>query len=127
PYQRLPTEVTNGGDQRPRPNVIKPLRSSRRRRRKSPNGAGGVHFNQSTGRWMGRHTTDDPETGLRVGTAVYGRSEQEARRKLIEALAARQAGTRIPERDSSAGASPLLIERDQVLTKRKDGRLGAVQ
>jgi len=44
-YQRLLTEVTNGGDERPRPNVIKPLRSTCRRR-KSPNGAGGVHFNQ---------------------------------------------------------------------------------
>jgi hypothetical protein len=40
---------------------------------------------------MGRYTTDDPETGLSVRKAVYGRTEQEARAKLIEALAARQA------------------------------------
>jgi hypothetical protein len=71
----------------------KPLGSSRRRRRMSPNGAGGVYFSQSTSRWMGRYTTDDPETGIRVRKAVYGRTEQEARAKLIEALAARQAGS----------------------------------
>ena len=39
----------------------KPLGSSRRRRGKSPNGAGGVYYNQSTRRWMGRYTTEDPE------------------------------------------------------------------
>jgi integrase len=77
----------------PMPKIAKPLWSSRRRRRKSPNGAGGVYFNQSTGRWMGRYTTDDPETGLSVRKAVYGHSEQEARAKLIEALAARQTGS----------------------------------
>jgi hypothetical protein len=60
---------------------------------KSPNGAGGVYLNQSTGRWMGRYTTDDPETGLSVRKAVYGHTEQEARGKLIEALAARQTGS----------------------------------
>ena len=76
----------------------KPLRSSRRRHRKSPNGAGGVSFNQTTGRWMGRYTTDDPETGLSVRKAVYGHTEQEARAKLIEALAARQAGSLLVSR-----------------------------
>ena len=70
----------------------RPPSAARRRRRKSPNGAGGVYFNQSTGRWMGRYTTDDPETGLPVRKAVYGRTEQEARAKLITALAARQDG-----------------------------------
>lgn len=70
----------------------------RRRRRKSPNGAGGVYFNQSTGRWMGRYTTDDPETGLTVRKAVYGHSEQEARAKLITALAARQDGSLLVNR-----------------------------
>jgi hypothetical protein len=69
----------------------KPWRSSRRRRRKSANGAGGVSFNQSAGRWMG--ALHDPETGLSVRKAVYGRTEQEARAILIEALAARQAGS----------------------------------
>jgi hypothetical protein len=42
---------------------------------------------------MGRYTTDDSETGLRVRKAVYRHTEQEARAKLIAALAARQAGT----------------------------------
>src|SRR5215472_6303004 len=82
----------------PMPKVNKPLRSSRRRQRKSPNGAGGVYFNQTTGRWMGRYTTDDPETGLAVRKAVYGKTEQEARAKLIAALAARQAGTLLVNR-----------------------------
>jgi hypothetical protein len=68
----------------------KPQRTPRNRRRKSPNGAGGVYFNQVTERWMGRYTTEDPETGLPVRKAVYGRTEQEARAKLIKALAARQ-------------------------------------
>jgi hypothetical protein len=76
----------------------KPLRASRQRRRKSPNGAGGVYFNQSTGRWMGHYTTDDPETGFSVRKAVYGHTEQEARAKLIEALAARQAGSLLVRR-----------------------------
>jgi integrase len=82
----------------PMSKVTKPLRSSRRRRRKSANGAGGVYFNQTTGRWMGRYTTDDPETGLSVRKAVYGHSEQEARAKLIEALAARQTGSLLVSR-----------------------------
>jgi integrase len=68
-------------------------RRTRRRRRKSPNGAGGVYFNRTTDRWIGQYTTEDPETGLSVRKSVYGRSEQEARAKLIDALAARQNGT----------------------------------
>lgn len=71
----------------------KPPRVPIRRRRKSPNGAGGVYFNRSTDRWVGRYTTEDPETGLPVRKAVYGKTEQEARAKLIDALAARQNGT----------------------------------
>ncbi|HEY6398818.1 MAG TPA: hypothetical protein VIX82_15320 [Solirubrobacteraceae bacterium] len=51
----------------------------RKRRRKSPNGAGRVYFNQTTERWIGRYTAEDPETGLAVREAVYGRTEQEAR------------------------------------------------
>ncbi len=88
----------------------RPLRASRRRRRKSPNGAGGVYFNHSTGRWMGRYTTDDPETGLPVRKAVYGHTEQEARAKLIDALAARQAGS-------------LLVNRGRELTVRQYAEL----
>src|SRR5262245_11365152 len=75
-----------------------PTQPPRRRRRKSPNGAGGVYFNGSTNRWMGRYSTEDPETGLVVRKAVYGRTEQEARAKLIEALAARQDGTLLVNR-----------------------------
>ncbi|PZR66744.1 MAG: hypothetical protein DLM66_12620 [Candidatus Dormiibacter spiritus] len=76
-------------------------RMPRKRRRKRPNGAGGVYFNQSTWRWMGRYTTEDPETGLAVRKAVYGRTEQEARAKLIKALAARQDGTLLVGRGRS--------------------------
>jgi hypothetical protein len=78
----------------------------RKRRQKSPNGAGGVYFNQATERWMGRYTTEDPETGLAVRKAVYGRTEQEARARLIKALAARQDGT-------------LLVGRGRELTVRQ--------
>ena len=91
---------------RPTPPLSNPPHPPRRRRRKSPNGAGGVYFNQSTGRWMGRYTTDDPETGLTVRKAVYGRTEQEARSKLIAALAARQDGS-------------LLVNRGRELTVRQ--------
>jgi hypothetical protein len=84
----------------------KPQRTPCKRRRKSPNGAGGVYFNQVTERWMGRYTTEDPETGLSVRKAVYGRTEQEARGKLIKALAARQDGT-------------LLVGRGRELTVRQ--------
>ena len=92
--QRSPITVTTDA----MPKVKKPLRSSRRRRRKSANGAGGVYFNQTTERWMGRYATGDPETGLSVRKAVYGHTEQEARAKLIEALAARQAGSLLVSR-----------------------------
>src|SRR3989442_6381067 len=84
----------------------KPERTPRKRRQKSPNGAGGVYFNQATERWMGRYTTEDPETGLAVRKAVYGRTEQEARARLIKALAARQDGT-------------LLVGRGRELTARQ--------
>jgi hypothetical protein len=47
---------------------------------------------------MGRYTTDDPETGLSVRKAVYGRTEQEARAKLLDALAARQSGSLLVSR-----------------------------
>ncbi len=50
---------------------------------------------------MGRYTTEDPETGLAVRKAVYGRTEQEARAKLIKALAARQDGTLLVGRGRS--------------------------
>lgn len=86
--------------------IVETERIPRRRRRKSPNGAGGVYFNQSTDRWMGRYTTEDPETGLRARKAVYGRTEQEARAKLITALAARQEGS-------------LLVNRGRELTVRQ--------
>jgi hypothetical protein len=50
--------------------------------------------------------TEDAETGLRVRKAVYGRTEQETRAKLITALAARQDGT-------------LVVGRGRVLTVRQ--------
>jgi integrase len=84
----------------------KPERTLQKRRRKSPNGTGGVYFNQVTERWMGRYTTEDPDSGLPVRKAVYGQTEQEARAKLIRALAARQDGT-------------LLVGRGRELTVRQ--------
>jgi len=55
----------------------KPLRSARRRRRKSPNGAVGVYFNHHRGDGWGPYTTDDPETELSVRKAMYGRTTLE--------------------------------------------------
>ena len=56
------------------------------KRVKTPNGAGSV-IRRSDGRWMARYTTSDPETGLPARKALYGRTEQEARAKVIQALA----------------------------------------
>jgi integrase len=56
------------------------------RRVKTPNGAGSVIL-RSDGRWMARYSTTDPETGMPARKALYGRTEQEARAKLIQALA----------------------------------------
>lgn len=56
------------------------------KRVKTPNGAGSVIL-RSDGRWMARYSTTDPETGLPARKALYGRTEQEARAKLIQALA----------------------------------------
>jgi integrase len=56
------------------------------RRVKTPNGAGSVIL-RSDGRWMARYSTTDPDTGLPARKALYGRTEQEARAKLIQALA----------------------------------------
>ena len=52
---------------------------------------------------MGRYTTDDPETGLSVRKAVYGRTEQEAPAKLIDALAALEAGSLVVSRELTVG------------------------
>ena len=56
------------------------------KRVKTPNGAGSVTL-RSDGRWMARYTVEDPSTGKPVRKALYGHTEQEARVKLIEALA----------------------------------------
>jgi hypothetical protein len=63
-----------------------------------PQWCGGVYFKHSTGRWMGRYSTEDPETSLALRKAVYGRTEQEARVKLIKASASRQDGTLLVRR-----------------------------
>jgi hypothetical protein len=55
---------------------------------------------------MGRYTAEDPETGLPIRKAVYGRTEQEAQAKLVKGLAARQDGT-------------LLVGRCRELTVRQ--------
>lgn len=78
-----------------------------RRRKKSPNGAGSVYFNRATTRWVGQYTVEDPESGLPIRKSVYGQNEQEARAKLIKALAARQDGTL------------LLVGRGRELTVRQ--------
>jgi len=50
----------------------------------------------------------DPEIGLSVRKAVYGRTEQEARAMLIEALAARQAGKDdLRSRSRTAAVNPI--------------------
>jgi integrase len=47
---------------------------------------------------MARYTTEDPQTGRRVRKALYGKTEQEARGKLIAALSQRQSGTLVVTR-----------------------------
>jgi integrase len=55
---------------------------------------------------MARYTATDPDTGLSIRKALYGRTEQEARAKLIGALKARQDGTLVVGR----GRQPTLAE-----------------
>ena len=61
---------------------------------------------RSDGRWMARYSTTDPETGLPARKSFYGRTEQEARAKLIDALAAGARG----ELGFRHGRSPTLRE-----------------
>ena len=77
---------------------------SKSRRVKLPNGAGSIVL-RSDGRWMARYSTEDPETGRTVRKALYGRTEQEARGKLITALSQRELGT-------------LVVRRGRTLTVR---------
>lgn len=62
------------------------------KRVKMPNGAGSI-LRRSDGRWMARYTTEDPETSRRVRKTLYGRTDQEARGRLIAALSQRQSGS----------------------------------
>lgn len=84
------------------------------KRVKIPNGAGSV-IRRSDGRYMARYTTTDPDTGLSVRKALYGATEQEARAKLIAALAARQDGRLILTR-----GRPLTLKQwaDQWIVSR---------
>lgn len=77
----------------------------RTRRVKSANGAGSVTFNATTNRWMARFTTRDPDTGKSVRKTVYGKTEGEARRKLVSEMAAAQEG-----RASFKGRQPTLAQ-----------------
>jgi integrase len=67
-------------------------RRKRTQRLKMPNGAGSITL-RSDGRYMARYTATDPETGQAIRKALYGRTEQEARAKLIAALSERADGT----------------------------------
>src|SRR3989442_2272663 len=62
-----------------------------------PNGAGSI-LQRSDGRWMARYTTEDPETSRRVRKTLYGKTEQEARGRLITALSQRHSGTLVVTR-----------------------------
>lgn len=68
------------------------------------NGQGSVTL-RGDGRWMARFTTESPETGQPARRTLYGKSEQEARAKLIAALAERQQGSLTV----TAGRGPTLV------------------
>jgi hypothetical protein len=74
---------------------------SKGRRLKSPNGAGSI-MKRSDGRWDARYTIRDPETGLSLRKSLYGKTEQEARALLIEALQGRRKGSLRVRRGSGA-------------------------
>lgn len=63
----------------------------RSRRVKTPNGGGSILL-RSDGRWMARYSVRDPDTGRLVQKCLYGRTEAEARAKLVQALADRERG-----------------------------------
>src|SRR2546421_8323401 len=64
---------------------------SKSKRLKTPNGVGSITLRKD-GLWMARFTTTDPATGRSIRPTLYGATEQEARAKLIEALAGRNQG-----------------------------------
>ncbi len=65
------------------------------KRVKSPNGAGNI-IQRSDGRWMGRYTIPDPQTGQRKRMALYAKTEAEVRAKLYEAISDPQKGAGSP-------------------------------
>jgi integrase len=67
------------------------------RRVKMPNGAGSIVL-RSDGRWMARYSPEDPQTGRTLRKTLYGRTEQEARTKLVIALSGRELGTLVVSR-----------------------------
>ncbi len=67
---------------------------------------------------MARYSTGDPKTGLPARKALYGRTEQEARAKLIDALAARARG----EPPFRWGRAPALEEHVKVWLQTCDVR-----
>jgi len=62
-----------------------------------PNGAGSL-IRRSDGRWMARYSTEDPESGRTLRKTLYGRTEQEARSRLVVALSGRDLGTLVVTR-----------------------------
>jgi hypothetical protein len=85
------------------------------KRIKTPNGAGSITL-RSDGRWMARYTTEDPSTGKPVRKALYGHTEQEARARLIEALA-----------DQGRGQLAFVRGRAPTLQQQADRWLNAVE
>jgi integrase len=70
--------------------------------RKNPNGEGSIYQRASDGRWVGQAyvlTTD----GTRKRKAVYGRTWEEAHRKLIGLKAKSQSGVPVPDRTWKLG------------------------
>ncbi|ROT25616.1 N-terminal phage integrase SAM-like domain-containing protein, partial [Micromonospora sp. HM5-17] len=70
--------------------------------RKNPNGEGSIYQRASDGRWVGQVyvlTTD----GTRKRKAVYGRTREDAHRKLIELKAKSHRGVPVPDRSWKLG------------------------
>ncbi len=93
-------------------------RRKQTQRVKMPNGAGSVTL-RSDGRYMARYTVTDPETGGSVRKALYGRTEQEARSKLIAALSEKQSGTLVVSR----GRTPTVEQYAARWLAGKEGRI----
>src|SRR5262249_52430951 len=69
---------------------------------------------RSDGRWMARYTTTDPEAGQPARKTLYGRTEQQARARLSQALA-----------DEGRGQLTFVLGRVPTLREYAEGWLSA--